>query len=70
MMPAIVFAIAAAVYLGGAKEPVIYFFNHSFETLESCEAVRAVVIEDLLQQIGSDGFVMESACVSRKEQGI
>jgi hypothetical protein len=70
MMPAIVFAIAAAVYLGDVKEPVIYFFNHSFKTIEACEASRKVVIEDLLQQLGSDGFVMESACVSRKEQGI
>ena len=70
MMPVIVFAIAAAVYLGGAKEPVIYFFNHSFKTLESCEAARKVVIEDLQQQTGSDGFVLESACVARKEQGV
>lgn len=70
MMPVIVFAIAAAVYLGDASKPVIYFFNHSFPTIEACEAVRKEVVEDLKQQVGSDGFIMETACVSRNEQGI
>jgi hypothetical protein len=70
MMPIIVFVIAAAVYSPGSDEATIYTFKKSFNSIEVCEASRPAVIEDLQQQIGAEGFVLDSACISHKEQAI